>query len=125
MSQRDLPDEGLRDGGWLADYRRAVEQLRGETVAELGRQPMPPEALSAIALAVTALTIIALLLPPIPVEPQVWQVGIALVVVWLATFRIQSVRYARFHEHWRRKVLAHTAAATVAGSEVPRFLGRR
>ena len=123
MSQRDLPDEGPRDGGWLADYRRAVEQLRGETVAELGRQPMPPEALSAIALAVTALTIIALLLPPIPVEPQVWQVGIALVVVWLGAFRIQSVRYARFHEHWRRKVLAH--AATVApGAEDLRFLRR-
>ena len=86
-------------------------------MAEFGRQPMPPEKLSVIALAMAALTIIALLLPPIPVEPQVWQVGIALVVVWLATFRIQSVRYARFHEHWQRKVLAHTAAATVAGSD--------
>jgi hypothetical protein len=116
-------DDVSREGGWLADYRRAVEQLRGETVAELGRQPMQPEAFSAIALAVASLPMVALMLPPVPVEPQVWQVGLALLVVWLATFRIQSVRYARFHEHWRRKVVAH--AATVApGAEDLRFLRR-
>ena len=65
---------------------------------------------------------VALMLPPIPVEPQVWQVGLALLVVWLATFRIQSVRYARFHEHWRRKVLAHAAAAIAPAAEDLRFL---
>jgi hypothetical protein len=125
MSHSDWSEEGVREGGWLADYRRAVEQLRGETVAELGRQPMPPEALSAIALGVAALPMVALMLPPIPIEPQVWQVGLALVAVWLATFRIQSVRYARFHEHWRRKVVAHTAVACAAGAEDLRFLRRR
>ena len=48
-------------------------------MAELGRQPMPPEALSAIALAVTSVPLVALLLPPVPIEPQVWQVGLALI----------------------------------------------
>ena len=75
MTELDPTDDVSRDDDWLADYRRAVEQLRGETVAELGRQPMPPEALSAIALAITSLPLVALMLPPIPVEPQVWQVG--------------------------------------------------
>jgi hypothetical protein len=125
MSHSNWSDEGFREGGWLADYRRAVEQLRGETVAELGRQPMPPEALSAIALAVAALPIIALMLPPIPLELKVWQVGLAMVAVWLATFRIQSIRYARFHERWRRKVVAHTAVVCAAGADDLGFLQRR
>ena len=114
MSESPSNDDILQDGGCLADYRRAVETLRSETVAELGRQPMQPEALSAIALAVVSLPLVALMLPSVPVAPQVWHVAAALVGVWLATFRIQSARYARFHAHWQRKVLAH--ATQVAGS---------
>ncbi|HVH01776.1 MAG TPA: hypothetical protein VM891_02275 [Amaricoccus sp.] len=125
MGHSDAFDEGSREGGWLADYRRAVEQLRGETVAELGAQPMPPEALSAIALAVAALPVVAMMLPSMPLEPQVWQVAVAMVAVWLAAFRIQSVRYARFHERWQRKVVALAAAATTAGADELRFLQRR
>ena len=116
-----LPDGSLRAGGWLAEYRRSVEMLRWETVAEVGRQPMPPEALSAIALAVAAAAMLALLLPPIPVEPRFWQVCLALSVVWLGAFRIQSQRYARFHDCWRRKVVAHTAAATAVRPPAPRY----
>ena len=71
MTELDWTDDRPRDDDWLAGYRRAVEQLRGETVAELGRQPMPPEALSAIALAITSVPLVALLLPPVPIEPQV------------------------------------------------------
>jgi hypothetical protein len=123
MSELDWTGDRPRDGDYLADYRRAVEQLRGETVAELGRQPMPPEALSAIALAVASLPLAALILPPVPVEPQVWQVGLALLVVWLAAFRIQSARYARFHEHWRRKVVRLAAVSAGPGAEDLRFLG--
>jgi len=122
MSDLDPTDDGLREGGWLADYRCAVEQLRGETVAELGRQPMPPEALSAIAVAIASLPLVALMLPPVPIEPQVWEVGLALLAVWLAAFRIQSARYARFHEHWRQKVVALAAAATAPSAEDLRFL---
>jgi hypothetical protein len=124
MSDPDWTDDRLRDGDWLAGYRCAVEQLRGETVAELGRQPMPPEALSAIALAVSLLPLVVLLLPPVPVEPKVWQVGLALLIVWLAAFRIQSVRYARFHECWRRKIVELAAAAAAPGPEDLRFLRR-
>ena len=111
MSQVDLPDPVAPEEGWLGDYRRAVERLRGEAVAEFGGQPMPPEAMSAIALALTALPLVALMLPVVPMEPKVWQVALALVAAWSAAFRIQSVRYARFHELWQRKVKAHTAKA--------------
>jgi hypothetical protein len=122
MTELDWTDDRWRDDDWLADYRRAVERLRGETAAELGGQPMPPEALSAIALAVASVPLLALLLPPVPVEPQVWQIGLAMAVVWLAAFRIQSVRYARFHDRWRRKVVGLSAAAVAPGHEDLRFL---
>jgi hypothetical protein len=124
MSDTDPIDDASREGGCLADYRRAVERLRCETVAELGREPMPPEALSAIALAVVSLPLVALMLPSIPVEPEVWQVGVALVAVWLGAFRIQSVRYARFERHWQRKVVAHAAAAASTAEDL-RILCRR
>ena len=125
MTELDWTDDRPRDDDWLAGYRRAVEQLRGETVAELGRQPMPPEALSAIALAITSVPLMALLLPPVPIEPQVWQVGLAMTIVWLASFRIQSVRYARFHDRWRRKVVGLAAAAAAPGPEDLVFLRGR
>jgi hypothetical protein len=113
MPETDPHDE-VQEDGWLADYRRTVERLRGETEAEFGSQPMPPEALSVIALAIVSLPLLALLLPPVPLEPTVWQVGFALLAVWLAAFRIQSVRYARFHELWQRKVVAHVAQSSAA-----------
>ena len=90
----------------LADYRAAVERLRSETVAELGRQPMPPEKLSMIATAVASLPLVALLLPTSPVQPAVWHLVLGQALVWLAAFRIQSPRYHRFMTAWRRKVAA-------------------
>jgi hypothetical protein len=122
MSDLDPADDNLREGGWLADYRRAVEKLRGETVAEFGGQPMPPEALSAIAVALTSLPLVAMMLPTVPVEPTMWEVGLALLAVWLGAFRIQSVRYGRFQRHWRQKVAAFAAAASAPGAEDLRFL---
>jgi hypothetical protein len=122
MTELDRTDDRPRDHDWLADYRRAVERLRGETAAELGGQPMPPEALSAIALAVASVPLVALMLPPVPLQPQVWQVGLALAIVWLGAFRIQSVRYARFHDRWRRKVVGLAAASAAPGHEDLRFL---
>jgi hypothetical protein len=109
MSDPDPAEELSRDSGCLAEYRRTVEQLRGETVAELGAQPMAPEKVSMIAIAVVSLPLVALLLPMIPVKPEVWQVCLALVVAWLAAFHIQSARYQRFHAHWQRKVVAYNA----------------
>ena len=107
-------EEHPAETSYLDDYRAAVERLRGETVAEIGGQPMPPETLSMIAVTVASLPLVALMLPAVPVEPKVWQVGLALFAVWLAAFRIQSLRYARFHERWQRKVAAHHAAAAMA-----------
>ena len=75
--------------------------------------------MSAIALASTSLPMVALMLPPVPVEPQVWQVGLALLVVWLAAFRIQSVRYARFHEALAAQGARAHAAAAVRRSRGP------
>lgn len=125
MPESNSSDDLARDGGCLADYRRAVETLRSETVAELGRQPMQPEALSAIALGAVSLPLVAMMLPAMPVEPQVWQVAAALVAVWLGTFRIQSARYARFHAHWERKVLALAAETARTAPEDARLLRRR
>ncbi len=90
----------------LADYRATVERLRGETAAEFGGQPMPPEKLSMIATAVASLPLVALLLPTSPVEPEVWHLAGAQALVWFAAFRIQSPRYRRFMDMWRGKVAA-------------------
>lgn len=120
MSDGEPDADGIRDG-WLADYRRAVEMMRWETMAEVGRQPMPPEALSGIALAVTALAMLALLLPSVPVEPHFGQVSLALTAVWLGTFCIQSLRYTRFHNCWHRKIAAHAAMATAVRPSAPRY----
>ena len=126
MTELDLDRRAVRgtaDGS--PDYRRAVEQLRGETVAELGGQPMPPEALSAIALAVD----VGAADGAAAAADSGRAAGVAGRardgVVWLAAFRIQSVRYPRFHEHWRRKVVGLAAAAAVPGPEDLRFLRGR
>ena len=70
---------------------------------------MPPEKLSMIAVAVASLPLVALMLPTIPGQPQVWQVAAAELLVWLAAYRIQSARYERFHACWRLKIAAHRA----------------
>lgn len=124
MSDPHFSDDAPRDS-WLDEYRRSVERLRGETAEELGGQPMQPEALSAIALALASLPLVALLLPTIPVEPKVWQVALALVAVWGTAFRIQSARYARFHTRWQGKVVALRIAATTPVPARPPLLSRR
>jgi hypothetical protein len=91
----------------LADYRDTVERLRDETVVELGRQPMPPETASMLAVLAAALPIVAALHPANPVTLEVWQVGAILAAVWLAVFRLQSGRYERFQAAWSHKVAAH------------------
>ena len=106
-------DPAFHDG--LADYRAAVERLRGETVAEFGRQPMPPEKLSMIATAVASLPLVALLLPTSPVQPAIWHLLLAQGAVWLAAFWIQSPRYQRFMTAWRGKVAAYDVRVPVRG----------
>ena len=106
---RTFPNELPRDDNYLADYRATVDRLREETAAELGGQPMPPETLSMIALAVASLPLMALLLPTIPVNIATWQVALVELVVWAAAFRFQCGRYDRFQALWNRKVLAHAA----------------
>ena len=94
----------------LADYRDAVERLRNETVDELGRQPMPPETASMLAVLAAALPIVAAIHPANPVTLGVWQVGVILAAVWAAVFRVQRSRYERFHAEWSRKVADHGSA---------------
>jgi hypothetical protein len=108
----------------LDDYRAAVERLLGETVDEFGRQPMPPEKLSMIAVAVASLPMIAIMLPTTPIQLQVWQVGLVQAAAWFFAFRIQSQRYNRFHAAWQRKVAAHRAVAVAVPVDA-RLLGRR
>ncbi len=93
----------------LSEHRETVERLRCETAAELGAEPMQPEKFSMIAVAVASLPLVALMLPTIPGQPQVWQIAFAELAVWLAAFRIQSARYERFHARWRLKIAAHGA----------------
>ncbi len=119
--RKSLVNEAPQDNDWLGDYRAAVDRLREETAAELGGQPMPPEQLSMIAIALAALPLVALMLPIIPVQPATWQVGLVLAVVWTASFRLQCSRYERFQAHWNRKVLAH-ASAVASPSARLRFL---
>ena len=118
---RTALEDSLADTNYLADYRAAVERLRGEAAAEVGGQPMLPEALSTIAVMLASLPLLATFLPAIPLEPNGWQQAGALFVVWLVAFRIQSQRYARFHDCWRRKVVAHTAAAIAVRPPAPRY----
>jgi hypothetical protein len=108
---------------YLDDYRAAVERLRGETVAEIGRQPMPPEKFSMFAVMIASLPLVALMHPAIPVAPHGWQDGLALFAVWLAAFWVQRLRYARFQARWHRKIAAHHAAETIAVAEERGFLG--
>ena len=100
-------DDPLWDQSCLADYRETVERLRGETVEELGAQPMLPEKLSMIATAVACVPLVALMLPTVPVEPSGWHIGVIQFAVWLTAFQIQRLRYARFHEVWQQKVAAY------------------
>ena len=68
-------EDAVADTDYLDDYRAAVERLRGETVAEIGGQPMPPEKLSMFAVMIASLPLMALLHPAIPIEPHGWQDG--------------------------------------------------
>lgn len=117
-----LGEDPHRDEGCLAEYRAVVARLHDETEAELGGQPMSPEKLSMIAVALASLPLVALLLPTVPLEPQVWQVAAAEIAVWLAAFRIQSLRYDRFDARLRRKIALHRMLEPVP---VPRALLRR
>ena len=118
-------EEHPPETSYLDDYRAAVERLRGETVAEIGGQPMPPEKLSMFAVMIASLPLVALMHPAIPVEPHGWQDGLALFAVWLVAFRVQSLRYARFQARWHRKIAAHHAAEGILVADEPGFLGRR
>jgi hypothetical protein len=108
---------------WLAEYRLAVDRLRDETVDEFGAQPMPPEKLSMIAVALASLPLMAMLLPTVPFSPTIWQVTLVQAAVWLVAFGIQRRRYERFQAAWRGKVIVYRAA--IASPQVaPRFLAR-
>lgn len=110
---------------YLDEYRAAVERLRGETVAEIGGQPMLPEKLSMFAVMVASLPLMAFLHPAIPVEPNGWHAAATLLVVWWAAFRIQNLRYARFHARWRHKIAAHHAAEAMDPVPATSYLSRR
>ena len=97
----------------LADYRDTVERLRGETIDELGRQPMPPETASMLAVLAAALPIVAALHPANPVTLEVWQVGLSLASVWTAVYCLQRLRYDRFHAAWSRKLADHDRTPVV------------
>ena len=125
MHVRDsLLSEFPRDYDALHDYRATVDRLREETAAELGGQPMPPEKLSMIAMALAALPLVASMLPTVPVELATWQVALVLALVWTASFRLQCGRYDRFEARWNRKVLAHARTVTRPPAEF-RFLRKR
>jgi hypothetical protein len=109
-------DELPGEEGYLGVYRATVERLRGETAAELGRQPMPPEKLSMFAVIVAMLPLVALTHPAIPLHASGWGVAVALAAVWLIAYRVQAPRYERFHSHWRQKIAAHHAAEAAPGS---------
>ncbi|HRO11158.1 hypothetical protein [Amaricoccus sp.] len=127
MSQVEpSPREDSAETSYLDDYRAAVERLRGETVAEVGGQPMPPEKASMLAVLAAALPLLAVALhPAVPVEPNGLQEGLALLAVWLVAFRVQSPRYARFHACWHRKIAAHQAAEVRAVARGGGILGGR
>jgi hypothetical protein len=95
---------------WLQDYRAAVERLREETIAEIGPQPVAPEAASMIAVMVASLPMVAMLHPSIPLELQVWQVAVVQAAVWGGVFWLQRQRYERFQDRLRRRIAAHQAA---------------
>ena len=118
-----IPDEELpSEDGYLGYYRAAVERLRGETVAEVGTQPMPPEKLSMFAVALASLPLVALMHPAIPAQPVGWEIALSLSVVWLIAYRFQARRYDRFLAVWRRKVAAHHAAEVATLPADLRFL---
>lgn len=109
-------DEPPGEDGYLGVYRQTVERLRGETAAEFGRQPMPPEKLSMYAVSAAALSLVALLHPAVPVQSSGWVVALALAAVWVVAYRIQTSRYERFQSRWRGKIAAHDAAEAAPGS---------
>lgn len=104
------PADGHPGPSALDDYRRTVARLREETEAEIGPQPMAPEMASMIAIAAASLPIVALMLPGIPLDLQVWHVGLILGAVWGSVFRCQRLSYDRFEACWRAKVVAYQAA---------------
>ena len=108
---KGLAEPPAADNSYLADYRETVARLRDETVDELGRQPMAPEAASMLAVLVASFPIIAALHPANPVDLAVWQVGVTLVAVWAGVFWLQRGRYNRFQDAWSRKVAEHDCAA--------------
>ena len=103
-------EDVFADTDFLHDYRAAVERLRGETVAEIGGQPMPPEKLSMFAVMIASLPLMAMLHPAFPLEIHGWQDALALFAVWGVAFRVQSLRCARFDARWHRKIVAHQVA---------------
>jgi hypothetical protein len=118
-------EDSLAETSYLDDYRAAVERLRDETVAEIGGQPMPPEKLSMFAVMFASLPLVALMHPAIPIDPNGWQDGLLLFAVWLVAFRVQRLRYARFHARWHHKIAAHDAAEVRAITAGRGLLGRR
>jgi hypothetical protein len=103
-----------REDPCLAAYREAVERLRHETIAELGRQPMPPEQAAMLAVVLTSLAMIVTLHPSAPFTLQVWQVALVEIAVWVGVFRLQCRRYERFQARWHGKLAAHRAAEAAA-----------
>ncbi len=103
-----LPGDEDPNSGFLESYRSTVDRLHRETAAECGGQPMPPEAISMIAVLIASLPLVALLSPAVPVELRGWQVGLTMAGVWAIAFFVQRLRYDRFQARLARR-LAHIA----------------
>jgi hypothetical protein len=57
----------------------------------------------------------AMLHPALPLELHGWQDALALFAVWAVAFRVQNLRYARFHARWHGKIVAHQLAEFRSG----------
>lgn len=84
------------------DHCGRIERLHSQPTAEAG--PLPPETVAMIAVAVAALPLLSLCLPAIPMHPLGWRMAPSLMLVWLAAYWIQGLRYRRFHEHLDRRM---------------------
>lgn len=105
MPEDPHPRDSAAVPSYLDEYRAEVERLRCEAA-----EPMAPAAASMLAVLAASLPLVALLHPGLPVDLQGWQQALALFVVWLVAFRIQTVRCSRFDARWSVKIAALQAA---------------
>ena len=104
MQSDVMVDVMVYDCDCLDAYRGIVERSRGETIEELGGQPMLPEKASTLAVMLASLPMVAALHPAMPGQLQVWQVALMQLAVWTAVFWLQRFRYNRFQACWSGKV---------------------